>query len=530
MSAPGRDTRGGLRRRRSTGVVVFCVGVGLAAVVAPFGTPIVSAHATLERSVPSANSVLEAAPTRIELDFDDAVDADLAAIELFDAEGDPLPLGPATALTDDIVAAELATALAAGLYAVRWRVTSLDGHRIDGAFAFQVGTAAVGDGADDLLASLGTSGSSFADWVYGVERWVSMLGAILVVGAGWWMLTSPSAVGGRDVVRAGGVALAAGSLGGVFGFAAVLGESIGSTLGSTTGQWLVARAILGAVAAAAVLTHRRIGALVASVGVIVSFPLAGHSGALEPRWWWVAVDSVHLTGVALWLGGVVLFVTRPRGTLGALEAEVRRFSRTATVAVPVVIVTGVVQAFRLAGSTDDLTAGAWGRTLLVKVTIVTVVVVLGAAARWLLHHEGSASLRRTLVVETIVGVVIVALAAAMVGLPPRPAAATQPFEVTITSSGVIASVVVTPGQVGANEVHIVVTPPGGAIAPVDDVTARVSLPAAGVPAAPVTLEREGPNHYSGVVTFTEPGDWSFEVIVSPTAASSVLLRTTVAVS
>lgn len=529
MWAPGRDARGGLRRLGATGVAACCVGVGVVAVVAPFGTPIVSAHATLERSVPSANSVLEAAPMRIELDFDDAVDADLAAIELFDAEGDPLPLGPVIALADDIVAAEVNAALADGLYAVRWRVTSLDGHRIDGAFAFQIGTAAVGDGADDLLTSLGTSGSRFADWVYGVERWVSMLGAILVVGAGWWMLTGSSAVGGAGVVRAGGVALAAGSIGGVFGFAAVLGEGIGSTLGSTTGQWLVARAVLGALAATAVLAHRRIGALVASVGVIVSFPLAGHSGALEPRWWWVAVDSVHLTGVALWLGGVVLFVTRPRGSLGALEADVRRFSRTATVAVPMVVVTGVLQAFRLAGSTDDLTAGTWGRTLLVKVTIVVVVVALGAAARWLLHHEGAAPLRRTLVVETIAGVVIVALAAAMVGLPPRPAAATRPFEATITASGVIASVVVTPGQVGANEVHIVVTPPGGAIAPVDDVTARVSLPAAGVPAAPVTLEREGPNHYSGVVTFTGPGDWSFEVIVSPTAASSVLLRTTVAV-
>lgn len=503
--------------------------IGAAAIAAPFGTPTVSAHATLERSVPSANSVLEEAPTQIELDFDDAVDADLAALELFDAAGEPLSLGAVTALADDIVAAEVDTALADGLYAVRWRVTSLDGHRIDGAFTFQIGTAAVSNGADDLLASLGTSGSTFADWVYGIERWVSMLGAILVVGAGWWMLTGSSTVGGAGVVRAGGVALAAGSIGAVFGFAAVLGEGIGSTLGSTTGQWLVARAVLGALATAAVLTCRRFGALVAAVGVIVSFPLAGHSGALEPRWWWVAVDSVHLTGVALWLGGVVLFVTRPSGALGALEADVRRFSRMATVAVPVVVVTGVIQARRLAGSTDDLTAGAWGRTLLVKVTIVVVVVALGAAARWLLHHEGAASLRRTLVVETVAGVVIVALAAAMVGLPPRPAAAARPFEATITASGVIASVVVTPGQIGVNEVHIVVTPPGGALAPVADVGARVSLPAAGVPAAPVTLEREGPNHYSGVVTFTESGDWSFEVVVSPTAASSALLRTTVAV-
>ena len=48
----------------------------------------------------------------------------------------------------------------------------------------------------------------------------------------------------------------------------------------------------------------------------------------------------------------------------------------------------------------------------------------------------------------------------------------------ITASGVIAAVTISPGSVGSNEIHILVTPPGGSITPVANVTARpVSDPA-----------------------------------------------------
>ncbi|MFZ9627913.1 MAG: hypothetical protein ACO3C1_01020, partial [Ilumatobacteraceae bacterium] len=86
-----------------------------------------------------------------------------------------------------------------------------------------------------------------------------------------------------------------------------------------------------------------------------------------------------------------------------------------------------------------------------------------------------------------------------------------------------------PGSVGSNEIHVVVTPPGGALAPVADLAARVSLDAAGIVDAPVTVVREGPDHFSGTVTFTESGDWSLDVIVSFDDASETLVSTVVPV-
>ena len=107
--------------------------------------------------------------------------------------------------------------------------------------------------------------------------------------------------------------------------------------------------------------------------------------------------------------------------------------------------------------------------------------------------------------------------------------AARPFAAQLSSNGLIAVVSLSPGSVGSNEVHIVMTPPGGSITPVSSATARVSLPAADVPLSPVTLVKEGPNHYSGSITFPRSGDWTFELVVQMTETDSVLLKTTVSI-
>jgi copper transport protein len=206
---------------------------------------------------------------------------------------------------------------------------------------------------------------------------------------------------------------------------------------------------------------------------------------------------------------------------------IERFSLTATVCVPIVVATGVAQTLKLAGGLDDVTATDWGRMLLTKVMVVIALLAVAGVSRWLLRHDGAPSIRRTVIAEAVLGVLVVALAAGMVGQPPRPGVPSQPFDEVITANGVIASVTISPGQVGGNEVHILITPPGGSLTPVSSATARVSLPSANLPSAPVTLVAEGPNHFSGRITFPEPGEWTFELVVQVTDNDSALLKSTV---
>jgi hypothetical protein len=72
-----------------------------------------------------------------------------------------------------------------------------------------------------------------------------------------------------------------------------------------------------------------------------------------------------------------------------------------------------------------------------------------------------------------------------------------------------------------------VTPPGGSLAPVAGLTARMSLPARSIPESPVTVVAEGVNHFSGTITLPAAGDWKLDIIVQTSAGSSTLISTTV---
>ncbi len=517
-----------------------------------------SAHASLQSSTPSANSVLEVGPTEMVLDFDEGIETSLTSIALYDATGRVIPLDTPVAGPDDsiVVAAvpsSSASALGDGVYAVIWRVTSADGHVVEGAFSFQVGTAQAGSGADliDQVRN-GVRADPSVRWWYGVARFLSLFGAITLIGGGLWLLRGPADVlrrrRSRWMAAISWLALLVGSSAAfaLFAAQAVAGslsdalatDRWGDVATTATGRMILLRSAL-AVAFGALLMlrrHRSRGwwrgaAGAAGLLVLYTFPASGHPNAQDPPALWIAVDLLHLTAISVWVGGLLALCLTSAATLGQPDGErmARRFSLAASVAVPVIVATGVAQTLRLAGGLGDITATDWGRLLLVKVTVVVGLLAIAGVSRWLLHHDGAASIRRTVIIEFLVGVVVIGLAAGMVGLPPVPPVVSKPFDQQLTSAGVIASVSLGPGSVGSNEVHITITPPGGSLTPVVEVTARVSLPAAGLPFSPVTLVAEGPNHYSGTITLPRSGEWTFEVRVQVTTFDSVLLKTTVTI-
>ena len=71
--------------------------------------------------------------------------------------------------------------------------------------------------------------------------------------------------------------------------------------------------------------------------------------------------------------------------------------------------------------------------------------------------------------------------------------------------------------------------PGGSIIPIVSVKGRVSLPSAGLVDVPITLEREGANHYQGRLTLPRSGNWELELIVQVRDGVQDVLHTTVPV-
>jgi copper resistance protein D len=143
------------------------------------------------------------------------------------------------------------------------------------------------------------------------------------------------------------------------------------------------------------------------------------------------VQFLHLSSIAIWGGGVVVagLVVAPRlAVVTATEALLqfgRRLSRTVTIALVIVLLSGVYNAWRgLGGSLSPLPHTAWGRMLVVKVCVVFLALFHGGRVRLLLQDNRSPKpgrivlIQRWLRVEAFLMLFVLILSAWLANLAP----------------------------------------------------------------------------------------------------------------
>jgi copper transport protein len=125
----------------------------------------------------------------------------------------------------------------------------------------------------------------------------------------------------------------------------------------------------------------------ALVALVLTAPLAGHTGDHSPEALLVASDTAHVLCMSAWLGGLVLLlaavpaairVLSPRERTPLLAGVVGRFSRMALIAVALLALTGVIQSLSLVASFGALIDTAYGRLVLAKIVLLSALVALGA--------------------------------------------------------------------------------------------------------------------------------------------------------
>ena len=181
--------------RLSTSAVLAATALLAAAAVVLSASPAL-AHNRLVSSDPAQGASLAAPPQSITLVFDDAVLPVGTAIEVAGPGGGPVELSAPTVEGDRVVQA-LPTGLPAGGYSVLWRVTSGDGHPIDGTLTFTAETADVDPepaqgGTPTGPATAGVTGTATAapeaeldDGGVGVLPWALLGGAVIAAGGVW---------------------------------------------------------------------------------------------------------------------------------------------------------------------------------------------------------------------------------------------------------------------------------------------------------------------------------------------------------
>ena len=129
------------------------------------------------------------------------------------------------------------------------------------------------------------------------------------------------------------------------------------------------------------------GAVLGAIAVVAAHLFDGHTATKGDRLWTGLADIVHVTGGAIWAGGVLMLTAvlwrrhRHGRQLRALQLAIR-FSVVATLALVAVGVAGAALTVIVLDSPSELWATEWGRTLIAK----TLFVAAAAAAGGYNHH------------------------------------------------------------------------------------------------------------------------------------------------
>jgi copper transport protein len=336
------------------------------------------AHAALVRTSPSASGTVNTPPRRVLLTFSEAVEPRFAVISVTNAAGDQQTTdSPSRSAVDPKTLVVPLQRLAQGWYLVYWRVISVDGHPVRGAFTFAVGPNP-GPPPQFVIPKISETAATPRLVAARTVVFLAVMAAI-----GLFVLRIATA---RPVVRrVRGTRLRAVSI--AFWVAAVVGlVAIPVYVDFATAQFALAQSVfdLGKIvplmrssafgrgyldmeltfalfvlaAGLAIWVDRPEreqrsvaevfatgGALLAAGSTLLIPGISGHAGQTSPRGLAVGLDWLHLVAGSVWVGGLlgllVLWRSFPAAQrVAGLVVCVPRFSNTAFVSVLVLIGAG----------------------------------------------------------------------------------------------------------------------------------------------------------------------------------------------
>ena len=425
---------------------------------------VASAHAVLLRTTPQASGTVNTAPREVALTFSEAVEPRFAIVSVTDAAANRETAGAPrrSPANPDTIVIPLKR-IAEGWYLVYWRVISVDGHPVRGAFVFAVGPNP-GPLPQFVIPSISETAATPK---LVAARWLAFLAAMVAIGLAALRLAIARPVvrrvpgtSLRAVTVAFGAVSAVGllaipaylllataefALRSVFDVGALVPLVRVSAFGRSIFDLWICFALFALAAAIAIRIDRPerpqrslaellalIGAILAAAAVLLVPGLSGHAAQTSPRAFSLLFDWTHLAAGSVWVGGLagllvlwrsLPFESRSRG----LAVAVPRFSNVAFVSVLVIVASGTAASLEHLPTVASLWQTSYGKAILVKIALLGLTIPLAAVNLLRVRPglgvaatgEAAARLLRRLVgVEVLLVAGIVLAASALSSLPP----------------------------------------------------------------------------------------------------------------
>ncbi|GIH06987.1 transport integral membrane protein [Rhizocola hellebori] len=493
------------------------------------------AHAVLTKSNPVANSVVQEAPKQVVLTFSESITPVNEKIRVIGPDGKRADNGKIT-VEGGVLRIGMADNPARGTYLVSYRVISADSHPVPGGFTYSYGQQSATPAELPQQEVENTAVSNLIKF----NKYLGYLGLVLLVGAAWVLaLLWPARLERRPAKRVLWIGFGIVGLTTVAGLYLQIPYTSGNALFSVDGtavsdvmesRYGVAMLVrLAVLAVAAILlrpmlngtsgkTDRALALILAVLGAL-TYSAAGHPAASPVPAVSMAADALHLGGAAFWLGGLVmlaLFLLRQADEREA-EAILPVWSRWAGFAVSVVLLSGVMAALIEVGTVSALLETTYGRWLVVKLGLVSLLLLTAWFSRKLVPRLETGKLRRLVIVELVIAAMVLGVTAVLTQTTPARTAEvssqtpTQPgyFTATLDSSLYQLQVEIDPARVGNNLVHLFAYGPDGKPVLVVEWKVTAALPAAGVEPIEVPTLKLTDNHATGSITLPTAGAWEF---------------------
>jgi len=428
------------------------------------------AHAALLHTDPSASVVVDTPPAKVALTYSEAVEPRFAIISVTNAAGQQQTTGSPTRSQTNPDELDIPVGhLAEGWYLVYWRVISVDGHPVRGAFTFAVGPNP-GPAPQFVIPSISETAATpqllIARWITFVTMMVAIGLFVLRTMIAQPMVRRVTGTSLRSVAVAFWVSLglaliatpvyivlatAKFALRSPFALGTLLPLVHVSAFGRGYLDLEIVLALFALCAAVALWVDRpereqrsvaqilaMIGALAAASAALLVPGLAGHAAQTAPRGISLVLDWLHLASGSLWIGGLIglLILWRSLGSaqrVPGLAVCVPRFSTVAFVSVAVLLGSGIGASFIHLPTLSSLWETSYGKAIVLKVILLAAALVLAsgnllrskprlvaAKAEPERARQGAALLRRLAGGEMLLAVGAVFVASLLSSLPPPP--------------------------------------------------------------------------------------------------------------
>ena len=502
----------------------------LALLFALISAPPALAHAQLLSTDPVDGAVLAAAPTQVQLTFNEPVSP--LAITLIGPDGVDREL-LAAASGGQTVTVGLPEGLTRGTQLLSYRVVSTDGHPIGGSLLFSIGQV-TGAGAVAPATDIGTAAALwagkallFAALFFGVGGAAfqalaplprpARRAALLLAVAG--LLIAPATLG---LQRLDALGLPLGALFDPAAWTAALATSYGAT---AIVAGVACLAALGALSTPARRDAIVLGLLGGGLAAL-SLALSGHASAAAPQWLTRPAVFLHAGGVLFWVGGLLPLCLLLRDPAPAADQALARFSRTIPCAVAALLLSGVTLSAIQLGWPGPQWLTGYSVILAAKLALL---VGLFGLAWWNRHWlTGPAlagdpgarrRLRRSIVAEMAIVLLILGLVAGWRFTPPPralaaapvPVAAAEPMLLHLMDDSTMAMAAIRPATPGPVQLDIALTDIEGVPKEVQAVAVTILSPTLGIE----PIRREAVRTETGwrVTGLTLPvaGTWRLEL-------------------